>query len=80
MGRYKERSIGISRDTVQLAIKCLENPNFKIRNRDSSLVGQLVSSLKVYVGRGEFDGSLNSAVECLTLACYEIEGSVSNDS
>ena len=33
---------------------------------------QLAMSLKVYVDRGEFDGTLDSAIGCLTLACYEI--------
>jgi len=33
---------------------------------------QLASSLEVYERRGEFDGSLESAIECLERAEYEI--------
>lgn len=33
---------------------------------------QLMQSLEIYKERGEFDGTLNSAIECLTLAGYEI--------
>jgi hypothetical protein len=45
-----------------------------IRNNlpTDGVVTQLVNSLKVYEGRGEFDGSLDSALECLTDAKYEI--------
>ena len=39
-----------------------------------ALEAQLARSLRVYQDRGEFDGSLESAIECLTLAEYEIEG------
>lgn len=33
---------------------------------------QLVSSLKTYIDRGEFDGSIESAIACLELAGYEV--------
>jgi hypothetical protein len=35
---------------------------------------QLKLSLEVYLGRGEYDGTLDKAIECLTMAGYEIEG------
>jgi hypothetical protein len=35
---------------------------------------QVVQTLRLYRDRGEYDGSYDSAVECLELACYEIEG------
>lgn len=38
-----------------------------------SLEHQIAMSLKVYSSRGEFDGSLESAIECLELAGYEVE-------
>ncbi len=33
---------------------------------------QLVNSLHVYEDRGEFDGSIKSAIDCLTQAGYEV--------
>lgn len=41
---------------------------------ESEIVRQLVSSLDVYRERQEFDGTLETAIECLTLAGYEIKG------
>jgi hypothetical protein len=41
--------------------------------KESPLVKQLVLSLEVYKQRGEFDGTMDSAYECLTLAEYELE-------
>ncbi len=35
---------------------------------------QLATSLELYKDRKEFDGTLESAVECLERACYEIQG------
>lgn len=35
---------------------------------------QLAGSLKVYVDRGEFNGTFQSAVGCLSLAGYGLEG------
>lgn len=32
----------------------------------------IARSLDLYASRGEFDGSYDSAVECLEQACYEI--------
>jgi hypothetical protein len=40
---------------------------------DSLTVKQLVLSLNVYKDRQEFDGTINSAKQCLKLAEYEIE-------
>lgn len=40
---------------------------------------QIVSSLLVYKGRGEFTGYYEEAVECLTLAEYEIQGVRAHD-
>lgn len=37
-------------------------------------LAQVIESLRVYVGRGEYDGTFNSAVNCLLAAQYEIEG------
>lgn len=39
----------------------------------SPLENQLTLSLLVYKDRGEFDGTIMSAIECLTQAAYEIE-------
>jgi hypothetical protein len=36
-----------------------------------SLEKQLSASLQVYQSRGEFDGTVSSALECLELAGYE---------
>ena len=33
---------------------------------------QLVNSLKVYQSRGEFNGTISSAIECLKQAGYEL--------
>jgi hypothetical protein len=38
-----------------------------------TLESQLVGSLRVYQRRGEFDGTVASAKECLELAGYEFE-------
>jgi len=38
----------------------------------STLVSQLALSLETYKGRGEFDGSIRSAIECLELAGYDL--------
>ncbi len=37
-------------------------------------VEQIAMTLELYRDRKEFDGTYGSAVECLELACYEIEG------
>jgi hypothetical protein len=34
---------------------------------------QLVQSLRIYQSRGEFNGTMKSAYECLELAGYELE-------
>lgn len=39
----------------------------------TNLERQLSQSLEVYKRRGEFDGTMDSAYKCLTLACYELE-------
>jgi len=44
-----------------------------IKMMESKTVQQVIQSLKVYQDRGEFDGSVESAKECLELAGYEIE-------
>ena len=33
---------------------------------------QIARSLQVYIDRGEFNGSLSSAIECLQMAGYEV--------
>jgi len=40
---------------------------------DSPLVAQLAQSLQVYKGRGEFNGTVDSALECLIQAEYEVQ-------
>ncbi len=42
--------------------------------RCSPYVQQIARSLAVYINRGEFNGSVESAIECLGLAGYEIKG------
>lgn len=37
-----------------------------------ALEKQLTLSLKVYHDRGEYDGTVESAYECLERACYEL--------
>lgn len=44
-----------------------------IANVQSNVVKQLAGSLQVYKGRGEFDGTMDSAYECLKQAEYELE-------
>lgn len=53
------------------------NQAVKIVNQSKlqpSDANQIIMSLMVYKDRGEFDGSMYSAFECLELAGYEIEG------
>ena len=38
-----------------------------------SFVKQLAISLRVYADRGEFDGTVDSAIDCLNLAGYEFQ-------
>ena len=38
-----------------------------------TLERQMSDSLQVYKRRGEFDGTVESAIRCLELACYEFE-------
>jgi hypothetical protein len=40
----------------------------------TSLNKQLFLALCLYKQRGEFDGSYESAIQCLAMAGYEIEG------
>lgn len=60
----------ISIEQVQKAIKMLDNPK-EYLNCDA-IHKQLASSLELYQDRKEFGGSLESAIECLELAGYEI--------
>lgn len=39
---------------------------------NNPIIPQLINSLKVYKGRGEFDGTIGSAVECLRQAGYQV--------
>ena len=52
-----------------LALVSVIYPNTEITAKEA----QLARSLRVYQDRDEFDGSYESACECLTLAGYEID-------
>jgi hypothetical protein len=62
----------ISRLEVLKAMQMLENPVGYLNC--SAVHKQLAGSLEVYQRRGEYDGTIKSAIECLELAGYEIEG------
>ena len=59
----------MSRKQIKSAIKLLNNQSNWYRC--SFYVQQLTRSLAVYQSRGEFDGSIESAIECLERAGYE---------
>lgn len=56
---------------IQKALKIAQNKTYLLSNT-TPLQRQLARSLQVYFDREECDGSLDSAIECLTLAGYEI--------
>lgn len=62
----------ITKSNIETAIKYL---NTKIPKK-SSLSKDIAVSLSTYKTRGEFDGSLESAIKCLKQAEYEIEDEV----
>jgi len=57
-------------EDVQKAMRMLDNPREYLFCE--ALHKQLAGSLEVYEGRGEYDGTLASALECLRLAEYEV--------
>lgn len=61
----------ITRLEVLKAMQLLTNPAGYLNC--SALHKQLAQSLELYEERGEYDGTIESAIECLTLAAYEIE-------
>lgn len=63
----------ITLDEVRKAIKMVENPIEWLNC--TAVEKQLSKSLEIYQDRNEFDGSLESAIECLKLAEYEIQDS-----
>lgn len=54
-------------------MRAIRISNSKAPKQTHGVVHQLVMSLDLYKERGEYDGSLKSATECLELACYEFE-------
>lgn len=58
-------------EDVQKAIRMVENPMEYLSCE--ALHKQLAMALELYQDRGEFDGTVSSAVECLELACFEIQ-------
>lgn len=58
-------------EDVQKAMRMLDNPMEYLSCE--ALHKQLAMSLEVYQDRGEFDGTVESAVECLEMAQYEID-------
>jgi hypothetical protein len=60
----------IKREQVIKALKTLRG---EVHPDPTGVIHQMALSLKVYRDRGEFDGSVNSAIECLEQAEYEID-------
>jgi len=58
-------------ENVKKAIAMINSPSEWL-NCDA-VEKQLAMALELYQDRGEFDGTLISAIDCLELACYEIE-------
>lgn len=61
----------MTKQDVLISLKVLRG---EVYPDPTGLYRQLISSLSVYEGRGEFDGGFDSAVDCLLQAGYEIDG------
>lgn len=61
-------------------LQVLDASNRVLGHRDGincgNLEKQLALSLGVYKERGEFDGTMKSAIECLILAEYELDAEI----
>src|SRR4051812_27067670 len=57
----------------ELVIKAIKTLRGEVHPDPTGVIRQLTLSLRVYRDRGEFDGSIASAIECLEQAEYEIE-------
>ena len=62
----------ITKKQIQSAIDLLNDKKSWYRCRP--LTQSICRSLVTYKNRKEFDGTINSAVDCLSLAGYEIRG------
>lgn len=56
---------------VQKAMRMVDNPREYLSCE--ALDKQLAMALELYQSRGEYDGTIESAVECLELAAFEFE-------
>jgi len=67
----------ITRQQVQIAVQCLDDSSPALlqmaRQSGKKTICQITNSLRVYKDRGELDGTLNTAIECLQMAGYEVE-------
>lgn len=76
----KVPSGGIPVDKVKKAMELVKDGSVsKLAVRGGPVENQLAHSLKVYQDRGEYDGSLDSAIESLLMAGYEIQGHEKED-
>lgn len=62
----------ITIDEIRQAMLLLKDPYAKHK----STAETLMYSLRLYQDRGEYDGTLESAIACLKQASYEVAGDV----